>query len=218
MVRKETIFLRRPDICLFRASYIQCAAEEQRLASICIFANIFIAALIAVLFSRKEGINLNPLTGHILGLCYVPLSLAFFAAIRNYEGGVAWIFLVFFIVFASDTGAYYAGTYLGKRKLCQEVSPGKTWEGFFGGIALVMVVGVIYRLIFFRELPLLDFMALCLFAGLIAPVGDLFESMLKRSAESRIQDGFFLATAGFLTGSMRLFRGSAVMAYKTYIF
>lgn len=198
--------------------YSVCCGRTE-LASICIFANIFIAALMAVLFSRKEGINLNPLTGHILGLCYIPLSLAFFAAIRNYEGGVAWIFLVFFIVFASDTGAYYAGTYFGKHKLCPEVSPGKTWEGFFGGITLVMVVGMIYRLIFFRDLPMLDFMSLCLFAGLIAPVGDLFESMIKRAAGVK-DSGWILPGHGGLLDRIDalIFAAPAVYAYKTYIF
>lgn len=189
------------------------------LAAVSILVNIFIATFITVIFSKKEGINLNPLTGHILGLCYIPLSLAFFVAIRNFESGKAWLFLVFFVVFASDTGAYYAGTYLGKHKLCPEVSPGKTWEGFFGGLALVIVIGIIYRLLFFRDLPLLNFVSLCIFTGLVAPVGDLFESMLKRVAGVK-DSGWILPGHGGLLDRIdaMIFAAPAVYAFKTYIF
>lgn len=200
--------------CLAYSAYI----GRMDLASLVILCNISMSALIAVLYAKKSPLNTAALSGHILGVCYVPLSLAFFVAIRNGDKGIAWLFLVFFIVFASDTGAYYAGTYFGKNKLCPEVSPGKTWEGFFGGLAFVLFIGIIFRYLFFTEVPLLHFVSLCFITGLIAPIGDLFESMLKRSAGVKDSGKILPGHGGLLDRiDAMLFAAPAVYAFKTYM-
>ncbi|WP_035276450.1 phosphatidate cytidylyltransferase [Desulforegula conservatrix] len=200
--------------CLIYSAYF----ARMDLTSIVILANIFISALLAVVFAKKKNISSNTISGHILGICYIPLSLAFLMAIRNFDKGEAWIFLVLFIVFASDTGAYYAGTYYGKHKLCPEISPGKTWEGFFGGLAFVVFIGTVFRFLFFNDLPLLNFISLSLFTGLIAPVGDLFESMLKRAAGVKDSGKILPGHGGLLDRiDAMLFAFPAVYAFKTYV-
>lgn len=200
--------------CLTYSAYL----GRMDLASIVILSNIFISAILTVVFAKKKGINSNLISGHILGLCYIPLSLAFFVAIRNFDKGVAWVFLGLFIVFASDTGAYYAGTYYGKHKLCPEISPGKTWEGFFGGLAFVIFIGMVFRFLFFMDVPILNFISLSLLTGLIAPVGDLFESMLKRAAGVKDSGNILPGHGGLLDRiDAMLFAFPAVYAFKTYI-
>jgi len=200
--------------CLIYSAY----SNKMDLAAVVILSNIFISAFLAVIFAKQKSISSNSISGHILGLCYVPLSLAFFVAIRNFDNGAAWLFLVLFIVFASDTGAYYAGTYYGKHKLCPEISPGKTWEGFLGGLVFVIFIGIVFRFLFFKNVPLLNFIFLSLFTGLIAPVGDLFESMLKRAAGVKDSGNILPGHGGLLDRiDAMIFAAPAVYAFKMYI-
>jgi len=94
-----------------------------------------------------------------------------------------WLMYLFLLVWGADTGAYFAGRAFGKNKLAPSVSPGKTREGFFGGLALAMVVAMSVAL--FRDLEgrrLMAFMGLALLTTLASVLGDLFESMVKRHA------------------------------------
>lgn len=181
-----------------------------------VLANIFISTLVVVIYADKKGIVIQPIAGHLLGLCYVPASLCFFVTIRGADNGIAWLFLTLFIVFASDTGAYYAGTYYGKHKLCPAVSPGKTWEGFFGGLGLVVFIGFVFRYLFFTDIPVANFISLCIFTGLIAPVGDLFESMLKRVAGVKDSGKILPGHGGILDRiDALIFAAPALYSFKT---
>ncbi|MDD8057536.1 MULTISPECIES: phosphatidate cytidylyltransferase [Shewanella] len=97
-----------------------------------------------------------------------------------YYGG-ALVFLVMLVVWATDTGAYFAGRTLGKHKLMPSVSPAKTLEGLAGGLMTTMVVvaGVMY-VAPEQELGLL--VAVTLITALASAFGDLSESMFKRAA------------------------------------
>jgi phosphatidate cytidylyltransferase len=83
------------------------------------------------------------------------------------------------VVALDDIGAYFAGTTLGRHKMAPSISPAKSWEGFIGGIALALVSGVGIAALF-DELTTLDGLAFGLMAGLVAPAGDLVESLFKR--------------------------------------
>jgi phosphatidate cytidylyltransferase len=93
------------------------------------------------------------------------------------------IFYTLFIVFAADTGAYFAGKTLGKSKLAPKVSPGKSWAGFWGGLisaclfALAACVQLDVPLSFYVQLVILTAIT-----SVFSVVGDLTESMFKRQA------------------------------------
>ncbi len=96
----------------------------------------------------------------------------------------AKLFIMFiFIVSASDTGAYFAGSFFGKRKMAPLISPGKTWEGLCGGFALSILVALFYDAYFgiFSS----PYLAICCAVGtvLMAVVGDLVESSFKRFSQ-----------------------------------
>jgi len=107
-------------------------------------------------------------------LCFLPL-------LRDLESGLTWVFLVLVVSWCSDTGAYFAGRAFGRRKLYPRVSPKKTWEGFFGGlVACTLGVGVTQWLAD-PGLVWWDVLIIGVGLGSLGVLGDLSESLLKRS-------------------------------------
>lgn len=97
------------------------------------------------------------------------------------EHGPRWALFAVALVWAADSGAYFVGMRLGKRKLAPRISPNKSWEGFWGGLAgasLVAILGVKLLGLGWQDLPALVFLTLV--AAMMSVAGDLFESLLKR--------------------------------------
>nr|WP_286009698.1 phosphatidate cytidylyltransferase [Salinicola sp. S1-1-2] len=98
------------------------------------------------------------------------------------QEGSEWLLFVLLLVWVADIGAYFSGRRFGRRKLAPAVSPGKSWEGVYGGWVAVAVLVLLYAMI----LPLgagqsLGLLLLALIVAFVSVVGDLLESMLKRS-------------------------------------
>lgn len=89
-----------------------------------------------------------------------------------------FVFLLIFSTWASDTAAFAVGKMMGKVKLCPSISPGKTREGAIGGFVGTLIVAVVFSLIF--QFSILHAPALGIIIGIMAPLGDLAESILKR--------------------------------------
>ncbi len=117
----------------------------------------------------------------LFGLFYVPLLLSHAVLLRALPAGRAWIFLVLFVVMASDSMAYFVGRAWGTHRLYQAVSPKKTIEGSFGGLVGGVLGALICKLAFFAELSAVDVLLLGLGVGAFSQLGDLVESLLKRS-------------------------------------
>lgn len=91
-----------------------------------------------------------------------------------------WIvLLVFILIWSNDTFAYLTGRLIGKHKLFERISPKKTWEGFFGGMIFSFLAGIL--LAYFLNDSYLKFTIYALIASIIGTLGDLVQSMLKRS-------------------------------------
>ena len=113
----------------------------------------------------------------------VPMAISLMA-LHSKDSSLVLFLLV--LIWASDIGAYFVGKFFGRNKLCLDVSPGKTFEGVYGGIALAQVVAIMYVYISTQTPILNDFLIfsfLGLMISLVAVLGDLFESVLKRIAE-----------------------------------
>ena len=91
----------------------------------------------------------------------------------------------FLVVMGADTGAYYVGKNLGKRKLVPKISPGKTWEGVVGGLVLSSVFAAAATATFFPELPYQLSIPLAAVMSLVGLFGDLAESAMKRGAGAK---------------------------------
>lgn len=120
----------------------------------------------------------------LLGLLYVSLPMSLLNVLAFTDTGYDYrrIFALLLLVWSSDIGAYAAGKTLGKHKLAPKISPGKTWEGAIGGFLLTLAMGWALGYL----LPELSLTYRLVVAGVVAvfgPLGDLAESMLKRSVD-----------------------------------
>lgn len=115
------------------------------------------------------------------GMVYAPLLMAPIVWLRDRPDGLALIFFLLAVTWAGDTGAYFAGRFLGKTKLFPRVSPKKTVEGLLGGVALSMVGGALVKVIGGLAFGWVEVLLLSVVLDLAGVVGDLVESMLKRA-------------------------------------
>ncbi len=88
---------------------------------------------------------------------------------------------VFLLIWASDSGAYFVGSLIGKHKLHERISPGKTWEGT-AGAALLNIACAYVMAIWFNELALVHWIVISILVTVFGTIGDLVQSMLKRQA------------------------------------
>ena len=106
------------------------------------------------------------------------------------------VFFLFVLIWSSDTFAYLVGKFFGKHKMAPKISPKKTWEGYFGGVVLTVILG------FFIEKYHPDlrgnWIVVGLLTALFAPLGDLVESQLKRTFGAKDSGNFIPGHGGFL--------------------
>lgn len=131
---------------------------------------------------KKSSTPFLNLAWSFLGIIYIAVPLSFISYIAFYEGVYYPQILmgIFFILWASDTGAYMAGKQFGKHKLFESISPKKTWEGTIGGgiLALGMAYG---NFRWFGIFSILQWWMIGITIVVFGNFGDLAESMLKRS-------------------------------------
>ena len=138
------------------------------------------------LYRNKENPFIN-IAYTVLGMIYIVIPFAMLFHLGYYENNKFTdtysfqIILGFFIMlWTNDTGAYLAGRFFGKHKLFERISPKKTWEGSVGGG--LVTIGCAYILsIFFTNLGLTNWIILAVLITIFGGLGDLVESMLKRS-------------------------------------
>jgi phosphatidate cytidylyltransferase len=149
----------------------------------------------------------------ITGIVYAGFLCMFLAITRREFGGDA-VVLILVIAWIGDTGGYFAGRFLGKTKLYPEVSPKKTWAGAVGGMAgSVAAVGVM-KLIRMEALTWVDVAALGLVGSMLGQMGDLAESLIKRSVGVKDSGALLPGHGGILDRiDAVLFIGPFVYAY-----
>lgn len=181
--------------------------------------NFLLSGFISVKWFKNNSGGSESVFKQVLAIIYIPLLLSYLVLIRNSSGGMIWIFFILCIVFASDTGAYYVGSYLGRHKLCPFVSPGKTVEGSIAGLALNLGVGALFKWYFLPSLPWGPSILLFLSIGIAAQMGDLFESTLKRVSNVKDSGILFPGHGGMLDRvDALIFAAPVAYLFKTYIF
>ncbi len=153
-------------------------------------------------FERKPFTNI---AFTFLGIFYVavPFTLLNIAVFENNVYDYQIIFGCLFILWASDTGAYFAGTFFGKRKLFERISPKKSWEGFAGGaiLAFTFAYGLPYFFSYIGHEPTIlswQWMVVGVIIIVGGTFGDLVESLLKRSIEIKDSGDSLPGHGGFL--------------------
>ena len=159
-----------------------------------------IALIWVALFPKGSNLLRKTLTVRLINglFIFVPMAISLMAL--HLQDKVLVLFLLI-LIWAADIGAYFTGKLFGRTKLCPSVSPGKTLEGVFGGIALTQVVAITYVYIT-TQTPLLNdfliFSFLALIVSLVSVLGDLFESVLKRIAEVKDSGNILPGHGGML--------------------
>ena len=126
-------------------------------------------------------------------LVLVPLYVALLAL---YKLSPQFLLFSLIIVWAADMGAYFAGKQFGRVKLAPAISPGKTWEGVFGGIAMVAALSLAWA--YYADLQVSVVLPFCLAVGALSVVGDLTVSMFKRTAGVKDSGSLFPGHGGAL--------------------
>jgi phosphatidate cytidylyltransferase len=134
----------------------------------------------------------------VISLFYTAIPVC--AAIRelNENSNYTMVLLgVLFLIWASDSGAYFAGSLFGKTKLFERISPNKTWEGFIGGGILAVLVSLITSLMM-PEIGLMKWVSISLIVWVIGTLGDLMESGIKRQFSVKDSGSILPGHGGFL--------------------
>lgn len=141
--------------------------------------------LFLVKLYQNKGNEFETLAQQILGIFYITLPLALFFNLSNmphFSFHPELPMGIFILQWTSDTGAYLIGKSFGRHKLFERISPKKTWEGFLGAIALVILTAfVLTQFQFFGTYTLQNWIIIGLLISIFGTLGDLFESLLKRN-------------------------------------
>jgi len=116
----------------------------------------------------------------------------------DFPDGPKLIFFLLLVVWLGDAGAYYTGKSLGRRKLSPRISPKKTIEGLIGGVATSVIAVIVIHFTFFPNFPLVHAVIAGVILSLAGVVGDLAESMWKRSADVKDSGTLIPGHGGFL--------------------
>lgn len=137
---------------------------------------------------------------------------------RLAPAGPLWVLTVITATFSNDTSAYFVGRAFGRHKLYPAISPGKTVEGAVGGLGGSVAALFITRATFFPSLEVSDCLLVAIPASVLGPIGDLVESMLKRSAGVKDSGRLIPGHGGVLDRlDALLFVGAWVYTYALYI-
>jgi phosphatidate cytidylyltransferase len=120
------------------------------------------------------------------GIIYVSMPMALLNFITTneftyFQFSYKFILPFFFMLWASDTGAYIVGSLIGKHKLIERISPKKTWEGLIGGIFFSILTAIIFHQII-KEFSIITWIIMAIVISIMGVYGDLSESLLKRRA------------------------------------
>lgn len=181
------------------------AIDIHALYFLSLFVFFILALFVFTLFESRKvqqdqyGELISNLAHLMFGAIYISATFAFLPKLRALPStGVMATVLAFMVPWAGDTGAYFIGKRYGKKPLFKEVSPGKTVEGFFGGILVCFLFLIVSKLIFFHVMTLLDCILLGILGTTAAHLGDLFESLIKRSRGVKDSGYLIPGHGGFL--------------------
>jgi phosphatidate cytidylyltransferase len=154
---------------------VELVAAGLLLALLCLFA-------VVLLRYSALGNGYDFVARSTFGIIYAGVLPAHLVLLMAQPQGALWLTILTALIVASDSGAYYTGRLFGRRKLCPAISPGKTVEGFVGGLLAGALVAILLVHLLVPGSNLLKFALLALLLCCLGVMGDLIESVLKRSA------------------------------------
>ena len=139
---------------------------------------IFVMAVLAYSVLSKNKFTFNHASFLLLASIYVGMGFYFLNETRM--EGLHYILYALFVIWATDTGAYFFGRAFGKRKLWPTISPNKTIEGAIGGLVSAGVVGYVFHLVYPFDTSVFIILVVTILVSIVGQIGDLVESAYKR--------------------------------------
>ncbi|WP_040205001.1 phosphatidate cytidylyltransferase [Neobacillus jeddahensis] len=139
---------------------------------------VIILLLLAYSVVTKNRFTFEDVSFSILSAVYVGIGFYFFMETR--EAGLVYIFYSLFIIWATDSGAYFIGKSMGRNKLWPEISPNKTVEGSLGGVVCAVIVAILFVLFTEISAGMLTLIGITIVLSVFGQIGDLVQSAFKR--------------------------------------
>lgn len=155
---------------------------------------------VAIQLFKKRKTAVQELVGTFFCGIYVPLGMVSLLIIRNFSEhtGFGLLVMLLLMVWGNDVFAYFGGKQFGKRSLAPAVSPNKTWEGFFSGIAGAFAGLAISWYLFDYSMSWMFALPLPILISIFGPIGDLTESKMKRAAGVKDASNILPGHGGFM--------------------
>lgn len=144
----------------------------------------------------KNKFNFTDAGFLLLATVYIGISFYFLIEVRM--SGLNYILFILFVIWSTDSGAYFLGKALGKRKLWPDISPNKTVGGALGGILMAVIVGAVFQLVYPFELSFMSVIFLSVLISLVGQLGDLVASGFKRLYQVKDAGKLFPGHGGVL--------------------
>lgn len=164
--------------------YILIRYQVLTLFSVLYFALVWwmLALILTVIYPKSKEIFSIRLISFLAGfLTLIPSYMAIIYICDSAIVGRNWLIFLLFVIWANDVGAYFIGKMFGKKKLAENISPGKTWEGVVGGLLFAIVVSFIaHKYEFISGFSFGKVFTLTILVSIFGIVGDLQESIFKR--------------------------------------
>ncbi|MDO8433660.1 MAG: phosphatidate cytidylyltransferase [Candidatus Binatus sp.] len=159
---------------------------------------LMMLALMIVVARRGADAGPKGLALTAIGAAYAGVLFPYFALLRNSPRGIELLVLMLALVIASDTGAYFVGRGIGKTKLMPLVSPNKTVEGAIGGLVSSIIAGLMLRPMLAPDWSIAGAAIFSAAIAVLAQLGDLAGSALKRSAGVKDSGWLFPGHGGLI--------------------
>ncbi|WP_108669660.1 phosphatidate cytidylyltransferase [Peribacillus acanthi] len=142
------------------------------------FVLIGVILLLSYSVLSKNTFTFDDVGFSIISILYVGFGFYYFFTTR--ETGLIYIFFALFTIWATDSGAYFVGRSMGKRKLWPEISPNKTIEGSIGGIICAWIVAILFAFLSHIDTTLFQLLIMATLISIFGQMGDLVQSAFKR--------------------------------------
>lgn len=189
---------------------------EITLLALCFFT--FAGFLIVMRFTEPLNESIHRLGLILLGILYLALPLPFWAWLKEFPGSYEWVFLALFPACLTDTFAYLVGKSIGRHKFAPVLSPNKTWEGYAGALLGGLVGAAIVKIWFLPQIGWTHVFGIGIGLWIISPLGDLMESLVKRSVGVKDASQLIPGHGGILDRlDALIFAAPFVYAYSKYV-
>lgn len=200
------------------------AQEEMVLGMTALLGGFLLIGVLSAIGRESVERLFSRMTYIIWGSFYIGLLCPLVYLIRGHSIWMApapgrwWLFFLFASIWVGDTAAMYFGQHFGRHKLAPEISPNKSWEGFWGCFLGIFVVAAVFKCFWMSTVSVGHFMALSVLIGLFGQLGDLVESLWKRSLHIKDSSALIPGHGGVLDRfDSLLFSAPVLYLYLKYI-